>query len=369
MKYQAIEYIMDQLDIEVFSVADVGKSSTLNTVYEKRALENALTGFEPKEPFRCAPRSALSGAKSIIAIGVPYETKNSLVTGIPRGFVTNMAWAYDYHHVVEQKLEQIREALRQSHPDASFLLAVDTGPINDRMAAYGAGLGWIGRNQFIIDERIGTGFYIGIIVTDFKIDGALPWREGFESKCADCRKCQKACPTGALCGDYGFNGQRCISSLTQLKRELTYDECHSIGKSLYGCDLCQWACPQNARVSEVPAELRRSSPNLIDPFEILKLSNKAFKKAYGQMGFAWRGLRILKRNALIVIGNDGKKADFDPLVACMDQLNPVLSKYAVYAMMLTDLDRALGFFSESEKLREEVFQMEQWIYQHFRYRD
>ncbi|GKT33780.1 Epoxyqueuosine reductase QueG like protein, partial [Aduncisulcus paluster] len=167
MKVQAIEHIMDQLDIEVFAVSKVGNLEDLQTVYEKREHLKALTGFEPESDLRCRPDEVLSGAQTVLSIAIPYQIKNRKTSGTPRGFITNMAWEFDYHRVLNDKLDVIKEALLQVHPDANFITAVDTGPINDRMTAYASGIGWIGRNQFIIDDRIGSGFYIGILIMDF----------------------------------------------------------------------------------------------------------------------------------------------------------------------------------------------------------
>ncbi len=77
MKYQAIEYIMDQLDIEVFSVAQVGNLDDLRDVYISRDNKGDLTGFEPSPEFRCHPEGALKNAKSVISVAVPYRIKKS----------------------------------------------------------------------------------------------------------------------------------------------------------------------------------------------------------------------------------------------------------------------------------------------------
>ncbi len=239
----------------------------------------------------------------------------------------------------------------------SFLIAVDTGPINDRMTAYSSGLGWIGRNQFIIDDRVGSGFYLGIILTDFEVENAKTWRTDFESKCKSCRKCQSSCPANALTGDYEFHGQKCISTLTQLKRELTYDERYRIGRSLYGCDICQWACPYNNQVSRVPEELCRTTANRIEPFDLLGHSNKSFKREYGKMGFAWRGLKVYKRNALIVLGNDRKEEDFDKIKEILFSLPEDLMKYGLYALMMISPRKATKYLETIDQELETV----EWI--------
>lgn len=358
MKYHAIEHIMDQLDIEVFSVSDIGPLQALEGIYKTREKSGDLTGFEPGEDFRSKPNEVIENAMTVISIAVPYGIKNRKSSGTPRGFITNMAWEFDYHKVVQEKLDEIKEALLQAHPDAQFLSAVDTGPINDRLTAYGSGLGWIGRNQFIIDKRVGSGFYIGILISDFKVEGARPWRDDFESNCGECKRCQSSCPSNALTGEYDFHGQKCISTLTQLKRVLTYDERHRIGRNLYGCDICQWACPYNNQVSRIPEEVVRHTRNILEPFDILKLSNKSFKREYGHMGFAWRGLKVFKRNALIVIGNDKRYEDLEALQTYIWSAPEDLITYVLYAMMMIHPMKTIGFL-ESEKNQGD--QVERWI--------
>lgn len=375
MNYQSLEHVMDQLDIEVFAVSSPGPLDALEDVYLDRERQSALTGFEPPAASRTRPDLVMSGMKSIIAIAVPYQVKNPHVSGAPRGFVTNMAWEFDYHDVVRDRLGQLEEALLQAHPDGKIIAAVDTGPVNDRMMAYGAGLGWLGRNQFVIDDRLGTGFYIGLLMTDIVIEGANEWRSAYESRCGACRKCQAACPARALTGERDFHGGRCISALTQVKRDLSYEERVKIGRSLYGCDLCQWACPKNSQVSSIPEPLSRTTPNVIEPAVLLEMSNRQFKAQYGSMGFAWRGLRILKRNALIVMGNDRRKSDVDYLYARLDSFGPELRPYAIWALMMIDPRSAARFFtagargnesSEGEEDRSEAFRVLEWMRRHFR---
>lgn len=380
MKYQSVEHIMDLLDIDVFSVSEVGNLSDLLPVYEARMAQGLLTGFEPQSPLRTAPDAVLAEAKSVIAIAVPFGIKNGLTSGVPRGFITNMAWEFDYHETVRTRLEMVGEALLQYHPDAELFYAVDTGPVNDRMTAYGAGLGWRGRNQFLIDDQLGTGFYIGILITDFEIENSPKWRSEVVTKCGACRKCQIACPSGALGGDFDFDGQKCISALTQFKRDLSFNERYAIGRSLYGCDICQWVCPHNSQNLEVPSTLSRKTMNQIEPFELLGHSNKSFKRTFGKMGFAWRGLRVLKRNALIVIGNDRRREDYPRLLEIFEELPEDLQKYAVYAMMLVNMESALAYFRKlhlqasgsenavkAEGLYAEAREVERWIYSRFRY--
>ncbi len=348
MKITVLNNIMKRLDIQAFSVAEVGSVKGLEDVYEYRKSGGTLTGLEPDGIFRAAPEKLLENGKTIIAIAIPYEIKNKYEPYSMRGFVTNMAWEFDYHKIVNERMDKIKNEILSYYPSGKFLSAVDTGPINDRMAAYGARLGWIGRNQFLINEKHGTGFYIGILITDIEFEDRKSWRDDYEMKCGSCHRCQEFCPVSALSGEQDFNGQRCISTLTQLKRDLTYDECLSIGTNIYGCDICQWVCPHNNSTVEMADVFKRDSLNRLEPRIILELSNKKFKKQYGHMGFAWRGLGVLKRNALIVMGNDAKSDDWDYILSIMPKLDAKYHKYALWALFQIDFDRAI---SETELLQ------------------
>ncbi len=353
-----IDKIMKDINIQSFSISQVGSVKGLEEVYERRKRGGSLTGLEPQGEFRAAPDRCMETAKSIIAIAIPYETHNpfleesflkecrdELTQHKFRGFITNMAWEFDYHRVVHKKLDYIKSAILKHYREGRFLTAVDTGDINDRMTAYGARLGWIGRNQFLINEKHGTSFYIGILITDIELPNRVSWHDDYEIKCSSCRKCQRACPVNALTGDQDFHGQRCISTLTQLKRELTYDECMSIGTNIYGCDICQWVCPYNVNTTSVPEEFKRRSENILEPREILELTNKKFKKKYATSGFAWRGLSVFKRNALICMGNDGRMQDWEYIFENIDNYPEKLLRYAIWAMCRIDFDRTMEFKS------------------------
>lgn len=356
MERAEIEFLMEKLDIKAYAISHVGSVQGLEEIYARRKSGGALTGLEPEGVHRSSPEKLLENGKTVIAVAVPYEVHNTKVKGISRGCITNMAWEFDYHQLVEDILKKIKQAFLKVHPKGQFLSAVDTGPVNDRMAAYGAGLGWIGRNQFLINKTCGTGFYIGILITDIEVDGRTPWRTDLEMRCGSCRRCQLACPAKALSGERDFHGQRCLSTLTQMKRDLTYDECKSIGTNLYGCDICQWVCPYNWNVVKVPSSFRRYTANRVEPLEILSLSNKTFRQKYGHMGFAWRGLRVFKRNALIVMGNDKKSEDWGNISRLLSDLPNVLFKYGLWALFMIDEKRT---YEAKEKLCENVMQKEE----------
>lgn len=256
----------------------------------------------------------------VILLPYALESKNppELTNRQRFGKVAIMSWEWDYHTVMR---DEILKALAFFNVSKTLChLQIDSGPWPERRLAEISGAGKLGRNQMILNESFGGAFYLGILgwrKTDEIAYEAVPQSvdsHGPESSataqnllseyCVSCRKCQRACPAGALIGSYEFLPSRCISALTQMKRELNDNEKKLMGAQLYGCDICQKVCPTNAVRSNCHPRERGNAPE-IDVFELLVMSQKDFKRLYGHHGFAWRGLKTIKRNALIHLGNSG----------------------------------------------------------------
>ena len=91
---------------------------------------------------------------------------------------------------------------------------------------------------------------------------------------------------------------KCISYITQLKRELTEEEMFLVGKNLYGCDVCQRVCAKNKGFINEVYVINISMPEIR---EILYMSNRRFKGKYGKTAMGWRGASVIKRNALCAL--------------------------------------------------------------------
>lgn len=90
---------------------------------------------------------------------------------------------------------------------------VDTGVLSDRAVAERAGLGFTGRNGFVISPELGTWSYLGEMLVSIPFEPDDPLLDS----CGDCTICVDRCPTGALVGNGQLNSQKCISFLTQTK--------------------------------------------------------------------------------------------------------------------------------------------------------
>ncbi len=214
-------------------------------------------------PRRQSSSLVMEGARSVIVCALNYNTSLPLVdrgfrghpikslpqTG-PRGWISRYGWGDDYHNVLGEKLETLIQNLRREFPESFDARAyVDTGPIVERVAAKYAGLGWLAKNTCLINEEIGSWFFLGVIVTTLDLAPSLgPAETPAPDLCGNCSLCIDACPTGAIVEPYVLDARRCISYLTiELRGAIPQEFRQPIGRHVFGCDICQDVCPWNRR--------------------------------------------------------------------------------------------------------------------------
>ncbi len=232
-------------------------------------------------PKRRDPRQLLPSAKSVICVGLVYNTAYSYSTEIgqadsgrhdatgskqprqpasiesrsdgPRGWISRYAWGHDYHDVMRERLERLRAAIEQLAPGVETRVCVDTGPIVERAFARFSGIGWMGKNTCLINEQKGSWFFLGVILTSLELTPDLPAPD----RCGSCTRCLEACPTGALVEPYVMDGSRCISYFTiELKGSVPERFRPAVGSNVFGCDICQDVCPWNSRDRGRESEVR-----------------------------------------------------------------------------------------------------------------
>jgi len=176
----------------------------------------------------------------------PRTTDNGQAGDSPRAWISRYAWGRDYHAILRVKLEQLRAAIEALAPGVQTRVYVDTGPIVERAFARFSGIGWMGKNTCLINEQKGSWFFIGVILTSLELDPDLPAPD----RCGSCTRCLEACPTGALVEPYVMDATRCISYLTiELKGSIPAQFREGMGTNVFGCDICQDVCPWNAKNS------------------------------------------------------------------------------------------------------------------------
>jgi epoxyqueuosine reductase len=194
---------------------------------------------------RADVRNVVPGACSVIVTATLYNTSRPYTSdlGPDVARISRYAWGDDYHDVLKARLDGLLAWMRTQSPEPFDARAyVDTGPVQERVYAQYAGLGWIGKNTCLINPEIGSWIFLGEIITTLELE---PDAEGLE-QCGSCTRCLDACPTGALVEPGVLDSARCLSYLTIEHRGAVPDAYHAaIGTHVYGCDICQEVCPYN----------------------------------------------------------------------------------------------------------------------------
>src|SRR5579863_3566228 len=201
---------------------------------------------------RADPRLVLEGARSLIVAAVNYNAQPAHAAvsqeNIARGWISRYAWGDDYHQLMQQKLRELIAEMRAEFPDPFEARAyTDTGPIVERVAAKYAGLGWLAKNTCLINSKLGSWLFLGVIITTLELESSLaPGELPPADLCGKCTRCLDACPTQAFSEPYVLDARRCISYLTiELRTEIPEELRPQLGNNVIGCDICQNVCPWN----------------------------------------------------------------------------------------------------------------------------
>lgn len=227
-----------------------------------------------------------------------YNGKSAIVCLFPyfrgheEGNLSLYARSIDYHIIIKEKLSAVCNYITSLSPSASCEIFADIGPEVDRRLAYDAGLGFYGKNGMLINDELGSWFFIGYILCDLVLEDDKP----LNKTCIGCNKCIESCPGGAL-GEK-FNIEKCASHISQKKGTLTPEEESILKKSklIFGCDTCQMVCPHNNIKPQPMAEFTENLIHSLKLEELETLSGREFLRKYKDRAFSWRGLGVLLRN-------------------------------------------------------------------------
>jgi epoxyqueuosine reductase len=263
---------------------------------------------------RADVRNVVPGARSVIVTGTIYnaesrvaDTRRSAPSDAPADTadIARYAWGDDYHDVLKARLDALLAWMRAESPDVFDARAyVDTGPVQERVYAQYAGLGWIGKNTCLINAEHGSWLFLAEIICTLPLE---PDTQALE-QCGTCRRCLDACPTDALVEPGVLDSTRCLSYLTiELRTGIPEEHRPSLGNHVYGCDICQAVCPYNQPSSTTndAAWQPRSGldlPRLVDLWQRSDSELRALVKGSAMTRAKLTGLR---RNLAVAIGNSG----------------------------------------------------------------
>ena len=189
--------------------------------------------------------------KTIISFAYNYYTdENGL--DVNKYKISNYAWGNDYHIVLKKKLFKIIESINKYKTNYEFRVCVDTSPVMEKYWAQKSGIGWIGKHTNLINNKIGSWFFLSEILLDFELNYDMPFNNDL---CGTCTKCIDECPTDAIVDDYVLDSNKCISYLTiEHRGDLPEEYVDKLDNWIYGCDICQQVCPWNDKFSIVSTD-------------------------------------------------------------------------------------------------------------------
>jgi len=307
IKRDALELGFDAVGIAAVSVPPRPDSvvSRLRT-WLQRGYHGTMAWMSRRPERRGNPDLVLPGCRSIVSVGINYNTGDRAVEGPGYGRIARYAWGADYHDVLGPRLKELEARIQARVPEAHTRSYVDTGPVMEKYWAQQAGLGWIGKHSNLVSPDFGSWLLLGEVLTTLDLPPDLPGSD----LCGSCSLCIQACPTDAIPEAYVVDATRCISYLTiefrGPREDIPERLSEQMGRHLFGCDDCLDICPFNLRgdpTSEpafVPTETTKA-PRLS---VLQSLDEGAFQEAFRRSPIRRAKYEGFQRNLAIARRND-----------------------------------------------------------------
>jgi epoxyqueuosine reductase len=286
-------------------------------------------------PFREAPRRAYPKYRAALVAFAEYgDAPNAVPAGAGR--IARYALGRDYHDVLKARLRAVQRRLRERLPDLWTRPFVDTGPLNEKLAAAASGLGWVGKHTNVIVRGRGSYGVLSLLLLGADLPAPPAAAKDY---CGRCTRCIAACPTGAIVAPYVLDARRCVSYLTiELQGPIPREFRAAIGDRIFGCDDCQEACPWNRFATRAPDEPFRPRDGLQGrPLAAwLALDAASFDETFRESAVRRAGYASFVRNVLVAAGNAAAlrtdRALFDAVARRLGDPAPVVRGAAAWAL-------------------------------------
>ena len=261
----------------------------------KQGMHGNMKYMENYFDLRIDPQKLVPNARSVITLLMNYFPSEKQGEGAPK--ISKYAHGKDYHEVIRNKLKIFLEIIREKIGDVNGRGFVDSAPVLERSWAQKSGLGWIGKNGNLINNKAGSFYFIATLITDLELEPDDAFAKDF---CGTCTKCIDACPTDAILPGKVVDGSKCISYFTiELKEMLIPEEMKGKFQNwMFGCDICQDVCPWNRfakptneiAFAPIPEVLNFSTSNWEE------LSEESFKKIFKDSPISRAKFSGIRRN-------------------------------------------------------------------------
>jgi epoxyqueuosine reductase len=299
------------------------------------------------------PKKLQKSAKSVVSLGVSYYPGDHPENARGGGRVARYAWGRDYHEVIKERLFRLRGELEEELGVRIKARGfTDAVPLLERSAAQHAGLGFFGRNSCLINDRVGSYFFIADLIVDLDLEPDEPGT----GTCGRCTRCMDRCPTGAIKAPGVVDARLCISYLTiENKGEIPRSLRPLVGDWAFGCDVCQEVCPYNKRKATRSRWPEFSEESGAGPYleleEVLEIrSDEEFERRFAGTPLTRPGRAGLLRNCCVAAGNLGLERAVPALIGALrEDPSPLVRSHAAWA---------LGEIGGSEKALREAAKTE-----------
>ncbi|MBD2384918.1 tRNA epoxyqueuosine(34) reductase QueG [Cylindrospermum sp. FACHB-282] len=249
-------------------------------------------------------------ARSLVCVALNYYTADRRPEGEEYAKFSRYGWGRDYHKVIHKKLKQLATWLESLDEGIQARYYADTGPVQDKVWAQKAGIGWIAKNGNVITREYGSWVFLGEVLTNVELESDRPSTE----HCGTCTRCIEACPTGAITEPFVVDANRCIAYHTIENRadKLPQTVAPHLQGWVAGCDICQDVCPWNQRFAQVTdvADFQpypgNVAPKLI---ELAEISDQEWDKKFTASALRRIKPQMLRRNASANLDASRRKND------------------------------------------------------------
>ena len=292
---------------------DAGRAGTMSYL-ERRDESGRLVRSKTGVPF--------PWARSAIVCLTVYDSAHPRSTqpaDPAAGWIARYAWSSrvdangvrrpsDYHKVLKKRLLALEARLHERFGAFTARGYVDTGPVVERALAAAAGLGWTGKNTCLIHPKLGSYGFLAVLLTSLPMQSEKTTLAPLPDRCGTCRRCLDACPTGALIAPYQMDAKRCISYLTiEHRGAIDATLMEGTGRQVFGCDICQDACPWNRKAPISFDKELEPRAELVNPSLdwLAQLDEAKFEQLFNGSPVRRAGFQGLRRNVAVAMGNSG----------------------------------------------------------------